>query len=95
MIAISRVEDYRHDVWDVTAGSILGFVMAYTQYRRYYPSLRKDGCEEPCRNMFDGTDSSHGVKAKDRDEEERIRSADEYELDDLVAEDEDGPLTRR
>jgi len=95
MIAISRVEDYRHDVWDVTAGSVLGSVMAYTQYRRYYPSLRNDGCEEPYRNIYDSVDGSDGVKAKDRDEEERRRSADEYELDGLVADNEDVPLTRR
>lgn len=46
-IAISRCEDYRHDVWDVTAGSILGLVVAWLTYRRYYPNLRDRHCETP------------------------------------------------
>src|SRR5437763_1473157 len=29
LIAISRLEDYRHDVFDVTVGSILGMALAY------------------------------------------------------------------
>lgn len=51
-IAISRLEDYRHDVFDVTCGSLLGMLMAYFSYRRYYPSLRSPICHQlhPCRN---------------------------------------------
>ena len=40
MIAISRLEDYRHDGYDVTTGSILGMLVAYFSYRRYYPGLK-------------------------------------------------------
>jgi diacylglycerol diphosphate phosphatase/phosphatidate phosphatase len=47
MIAISRCEDYRHDVWDVTFGSLLGVAIAHFSYRRYYPSLRSPRCEIP------------------------------------------------
>ncbi|KAL2870731.1 phosphatase PAP2 family protein [Aspergillus lucknowensis] len=47
MIAISRLEDYRHDVYDVTSGSILGSAIAYFSYRRYYPSLRSFRCDTP------------------------------------------------
>jgi diacylglycerol diphosphate phosphatase/phosphatidate phosphatase len=47
MIAISRCEDYRHDVWDVTCGSILGITVAYLSYRRYYPPLRSVRCHVP------------------------------------------------
>jgi diacylglycerol diphosphate phosphatase / phosphatidate phosphatase len=46
-IAISRLEDYRHDVFDVTCGSFLGMLMAYFSYRRYYPSLRVAKCDKP------------------------------------------------
>lgn len=47
MIAISRCEDYRHDVYDVTCGSILGMVIAYWSYRRFYPRLRNKHCAKP------------------------------------------------
>lgn len=47
MIAISRCEDYRHDVWDVTAGSMLGILVAWLTYRRYYPNLRSRYCDTP------------------------------------------------
>lgn len=47
MIAISRCEDYRHDVYDVTCGSILGISLAYFSYRRYFPRLQSSKCHEP------------------------------------------------
>lgn len=47
MIAISRCEDYRHDVYDVTCGSILGMGIAYFSYRRYFPQLHHSKCDEP------------------------------------------------
>ncbi|KAL4882548.1 PAP2 domain protein [Aspergillus karnatakaensis] len=47
MVAISRLEDYRHDVYDVTAGTILGSVVGHFCYRRYYPSLRSFRCDTP------------------------------------------------
>jgi len=47
LIAISRVEDYRHDVWDVTAGGLLGATLALAAYRRVYPSLWARACETP------------------------------------------------
>jgi diacylglycerol diphosphate phosphatase/phosphatidate phosphatase len=47
LVAISRLEDYRHDVYDVTSGSILGSVIAHFSYRRYYPSLRSPRCDTP------------------------------------------------
>lgn len=47
MIAISRCEDYRHDVWDVTCGGLLGITVAYLSYRRYYPPLRWVRCHMP------------------------------------------------
>ena len=47
LIAISRCEDYRHDVYDVTVGSLLGFLVAYSSYRRYYPPLHDLNCKTP------------------------------------------------
>lgn len=71
MIAISRCEDYRHDVWDVTAGAFLGSSVAYFTYRRYYPSLRDVRCHVP----YDLDVKGDGF-AKLVDDEERLYHAD-------------------
>lgn len=47
MVAISRLDDYRHDVWDVTCGGLLGMLVAWFSYRRYYPPLRSVICDHP------------------------------------------------
>ncbi|KAJ6125764.1 hypothetical protein N7523_003384 [Penicillium sp. IBT 18751x] len=47
MVAISRLDDYRHDVWDVTCGGLLGMLVGWFSYRRYYPPLRSVFCDEP------------------------------------------------
>ncbi|KAI5807915.1 phosphatidic acid phosphatase type 2/haloperoxidase [Peziza echinospora] len=46
-IAISRTEDYRHDAYDVTLGSLIGLFVTYFSYRRYFPSLRSVVSDEP------------------------------------------------
>ncbi|KAB5543139.1 phosphatidic acid phosphatase type 2/haloperoxidase [Coniochaeta sp. 2T2.1] len=46
-IAISRCQDYRHDVYDVTVGSLLGWTVAYWSYRRYWPRVSSERCHEP------------------------------------------------
>ncbi|OBT86486.1 hypothetical protein VE02_04939 [Pseudogymnoascus sp. 03VT05] len=46
-VAISRCEDYRHDVYDVTIGSALGMIVAHWSYRRFYPRLRNVNCDAP------------------------------------------------
>ncbi|KAH6609957.1 hypothetical protein Trco_003303 [Trichoderma cornu-damae] len=47
LIAISRCEDYRHDVYDVSVGSALGMAVAYWSYRRHWPKLTSPTCDEP------------------------------------------------
>lgn len=47
LIAISRLEDYRHDVFDVVSGSVLGAVVTTFNWRRYFPSLWAEDCDEP------------------------------------------------
>jgi diacylglycerol diphosphate phosphatase/phosphatidate phosphatase len=77
LIAISRCEDYRHDVYDVTCGSILGMGIAYFSYRRYYPRLRSSKCDEP----FPSRESSFNEGfAKIKNDEETARTAREFEL---------------
>ena len=81
LIAISRCEDYRHDVYDVTVGSILGITIAHFTYRRYYPGLKERNCETPYPSRMEFL-SANG-HAKLRDEEGRIQSAAQYSVEDL------------
>ncbi|KAL2217304.1 PAP2 domain protein [Thermoascus aurantiacus ATCC 26904] len=66
MIAISRWEDYRHDVYDVTSGSILGMLVAYFTYRRYYPSPWSIRCDVP----YDKSDADGFSKLADDEEQQ-------------------------
>lgn len=71
LIAISRLEDYRHDVGDVVTGSALGFAVAYFNWRRYYPSLFAHDCHEPFVPPRSGRSSPNGgAFQRIRDEEE-------------------------
>lgn len=71
LIAISRLEDYRHGPLDVIGGSILGFAIAYFNFRRYYPSLLSQWCDEPySAPSGSGRDSPDGEFQRVRDEEE-------------------------
>ncbi|KAG6360996.1 hypothetical protein INS49_009215 [Diaporthe citri] len=69
MIAISRCQDYRHDVYDVCTGALLGYVVAYWSYRRYWPQLSSWHCHEP----YPGPSNDGGglpLYGRLRDEEE-------------------------
>lgn len=83
LIAISRCEDYRHDVYDVSVGSLLGISVAHYTYRRYYPALRSKDCATPYPNPVD--EKGFG-KNKD---EESIRGAQEFELDEFDEDDDE------
>ncbi|KAB8263394.1 phosphatidic acid phosphatase type 2/haloperoxidase [Aspergillus pseudonomiae] len=71
MVAISRLDDYRHDVYDVTCGSILGTVVAYFSYRRYYPSLRSVICDTPYDKA--GITGEEGFHKLPSDEEQQVQ----------------------
>jgi len=79
LIAISRCEDYRHDVYDVTVGSILGFLIARFSYRRYYPALKSSKCDTPYPVPSEST-MVNGKQTKGKDEEEVIASAGQFEI---------------
>ncbi|KAL8674565.1 MAG: hypothetical protein Q9168_001008 [Polycauliona sp. 1 TL-2023] len=76
LIAISRCEDYRHDVYDVTVGSILGISIAYFSYHRYYPSLKSQRCDVPFPSRSQ-TNGMEGRLGKRQDEEARVGTADD------------------
>ena len=79
LIAISRCEDYRHDVYDVSVGSILGMAIAYFSYRRYYPRLRSPKCDEPFPSRETSFNEGFG---KIKNDEETARTEREFELSD-------------
>lgn len=85
LIAISRCEDYRHDVYDVSVGSVLGMAVAHYTYRRYYPALRNKDCATPYPNP------AHDAKGfgKIKGDEESLRGVQEFELDEFDEEDDE------
>ncbi|KAM7220434.1 diacylglycerol pyrophosphate phosphatase 1 [Rhypophila decipiens] len=76
MIAISRCQDYRHDVYDVCIGALLGWTVTYWSYRRYWPRLSSSRCDEPYSGPPGEDDHllSAARYSRVRDEEERIGS---------------------
>ncbi|KAB8345902.1 hypothetical protein FH972_022957 [Carpinus fangiana] len=74
MIAISRTEDYRHDVWDVTAGSLLGLLGAWIGWRRYFPAV---GSAVPYTPAAQGLG---GKGRRDEEEGEELAGGEEAEM---------------
>lgn len=91
LIAISRLEDYRHDVFDVTCGSSLGMLIAYFSYRRYYPSLRLARCDVPYPSRYEFAVREEQGKSK-TDEERGLSSGARASLDDSAEAAETYPL---
>ncbi|KAI1211144.1 acid phosphatase/Vanadium-dependent haloperoxidase [Annulohypoxylon truncatum] len=86
LIAISRCEDYRHDVYDVSVGSILGFTVGLFTYRRYWPRLSSRECDEPYPPPGTEADDREGWR-RVRDEEEGgsiVGRNDGYEMANLI-----------
>ena len=90
LIAISRLEDYRHDFYDVTAGSLVGFLVAYFSYSRYYPGLKSPHCATPHPSHADWASKNGYGKLKD--EEARVDSTGRFSVDELRREREHLPL---
>lgn len=67
MIAISRCEDYRHDVYDVTTGSLLGILTALFSYRKYYPGLTTINCDRPYPSRSELVSSNTYGRLKDEE----------------------------
>ncbi|KAJ9607174.1 hypothetical protein H2200_008246 [Cladophialophora chaetospira] len=76
LVAMSRLADYRHDIYDVTAGSLLGMAVAYTTYRRYFRPLRHPKCDTPYPSPADYA-SMKASRARPGDLEQ---AAEEFEL---------------
>lgn len=93
LIAISRLEDYRHDVYDVTVGSVLGMLIAYFSYKRYYPGLESSKCDTPYPSRAEQVAGSSKLK----DEEARLDTQRDWSNDSMDDEAERLPLrdTRR
>jgi len=53
---MSRLEDYRHDYYDVSAGTIIGIATALFAYRRYFPGLKSEYPEVPYPGNDDGNE---------------------------------------
>ncbi|KAK4228669.1 phosphatidic acid phosphatase type 2/haloperoxidase [Podospora fimiseda] len=70
MIAISRCQDYRHDVYDVCIGALLGWIVTYWSYRRYWPRLGSGRCDEPYAGPLNSGDDTAGRYGRLRDEED-------------------------
>lgn len=83
MIAISRCQDYRHDVYDVCTGALLGWVIAYWSYRRYWPKLSSGRSDNPYPEPS-GHDKHGPWYGRLRDEEEGYGNV-SVELDPLPA----------
>ncbi|GJN84297.1 hypothetical protein PLIIFM63780_007853 [Purpureocillium lilacinum] len=79
LIAISRCEDYRHDVYDVCVGSALGMAVAYWSYRRHWPRLSAATCDEPYPPP--SAEAQPPAWHRVRDEEEGVDVGPDYELE--------------
>ncbi|TKX21328.1 hypothetical protein C1H76_6402 [Elsinoe australis] len=77
LIAISRLEDYRHDVFDVSAGSIIGVTIAYLTWRRHYPKLSSVNCATPY--ALQAVENKQRFR-RVRDEEEGAGPGRDYEV---------------
>ena len=53
LIAISRVDDYRHHWQDVTVGGLLGVAVTTLAYHYYYPPLHSPKCGIPYKGRYD------------------------------------------
>lgn len=73
----------RHDVYDISVGSILGSMVAFFSYRRHYPRLRSPRCGE----LFPSREASFSAGfAKIKDDEDTVGA---FDLEDREGSDSD------
>ncbi|RCI16075.1 hypothetical protein L249_3060 [Ophiocordyceps polyrhachis-furcata BCC 54312] len=82
LIAISRCEDYRHDVYDVSCGAVLGLTVAYWSYRRHWPKLSCPTCDTPLPRPGSETGAAHWHRIRD-EEAAVVEPETGYEMDRL------------
>ncbi|KAI5852821.1 PAP2 domain protein [Morchella snyderi] len=70
LVTVSRTEDYRHDVFDVCAGSLIGIGIGYYSYRRYFPALTSKHSNVPYKRGED--DDEHGSTGDSRGDFEML-----------------------
>lgn len=58
LIALSRTQDYRHHFVDIFLGSIIGFLISYGIYRKYFPSISS---QVPFKPLLDNSDVTFDV----------------------------------
>lgn len=58
LITISRTEDYRHDVWDVCTGTLIGVMCALFCYGRYFRGLADRRCDVPYESEEEGDEAT-------------------------------------
>lgn len=80
LVAASRLEDYRHDVFDVVVGSLLGLSVSYFSWRKYYPGLSSQHCKDPY--PAHAEEGPVGMFGRLRDEEDMVGGAGEFEMSD-------------
>lgn len=91
LIAMSRLADYRHDVFDVTVGSTLGMSVAWFSYRRYYRSLKHLHCEVPYPSPWEYAIAQGSKRVKDVEHQGRDE---DFSIEDLSEDEEQSiPLT--
>ena len=92
LIAMSRMADYRHDVYDVTVGSVLGALVSYFAYRRYWRPLGDVRCHEPWPSPLTDVSARRTGGGPPKDEEEGVRDAGDFDLDELTDDEEERGL---
>lgn len=78
---VEKTDHVRHDVYDVTCGSIIGMSIAYFSYRRYYPRLHSSKCDEPYPSRATSFNEGFG-KLKNDEETAAIRPARAFDSSD-------------
>ena len=71
-IAISRTCDNHHHWQDVTVGSLLGIIVAYVVYRRYFPSIQHRHCNMSLESLAKSNKLDHEQQYYNSDEDIKV-----------------------